>query len=188
MPVQDGQHQRGDGSRDGTRPENAPCGEPQPNRPGNRWRLAGRRNLSQGKVFVEAFRRQPVDCARQQCNERAPGRIGPPRAAIEVHRDVTACAGVLEKAQVLLRRAKKHRHLVEWDAAFRFIVVVRAIRACHHSRPIVGGRRGKRRRQLCFLLLHLRRKAEGRCQNRCGKRICVFQHSVQFQCTRGRRL
>ena len=85
-------------------------------------RLAGDlRHLAERQVFVEALGGQAVDRARQQRDEGAAGGIGPARAAIEVHRDAAARAGVLEQPEVLLRRAQEHGHLVERHAAAGFV-------------------------------------------------------------------
>src|SRR5262249_53756150 len=84
-----------------------------------RWCLADLRHLSERQILVEPLRRQAVDRARQQGNERAPRRIRTLRAACEERRYLPACAGVFENAEVLLRRSKKDRHLVEPDAALR---------------------------------------------------------------------
>ncbi len=75
------------------------------------------RHLAEREVLVETLGRQAVHRARQQRHERASRGIGPPGAAIEVDRHVAAGAGVLEQAQVLLRRAQKYRHLVERHTA-----------------------------------------------------------------------
>ena len=80
-------------------------------------RLKNGRHLSERQVFVESLGRQPVDRARQQRDERAAGRIGPPGAAIEIHRHAAARARMLEQAEVLLRRAQEDGHLVERHAA-----------------------------------------------------------------------
>ncbi len=58
--------------------------------------LGDPRDLAERKIFVEPLGGQPVDGRRQQGDERAAGRIGAPRAAIEVRGDAATRAGVLE--------------------------------------------------------------------------------------------
>src|SRR5207253_2528757 len=53
---------------------------------------------------------------RQQRDEGTTGRIRTPSAAIEVHRHSAASTGVLEEAQILLRRPEEDRHLIERHA------------------------------------------------------------------------
>ena len=79
------------------------------------------RHLTERQVFVEAFGRQAFDRARQQRDERAAGRIGPPDAAVEIRGHAGARAGVLEKPEVMLRRPQEDRHLVERDAPFGLV-------------------------------------------------------------------
>jgi len=77
--------------------------------------------LSERQILVEAFGREPFNGRREQGHERAARRIGPHRAAIEIHGHAAASRRVLEKTQVLLRRAEKHRHLVERHAGGRLV-------------------------------------------------------------------
>ena len=67
------------------------------------------------------FADSPSTAHDSSATNARPGRIRPARAAIEVHRHAAARAGVLEQAEVLLRRAQKHGHLVERHAALRFV-------------------------------------------------------------------
>jgi hypothetical protein len=64
---------------------------------------------------------QALDGAGQERDERAAGRIGTPRAAIEVHRNAAARGSVLQQAQILPRCAEDDRHFVERHAALRFV-------------------------------------------------------------------
>ncbi len=79
------------------------------------------RHLAEREVLVESLCRQSFDRARQQRDERPAGRIGPANAAIEIRLDAGACAGVLEKAEVVLRGPDEDGHLVERHAALRFV-------------------------------------------------------------------
>ena len=78
-------------------------------------RFADRRHLAEREVFVEPLRRQAVHRTVQKRDECAAGRVGTPGAAIEIHRHIATGTRVLEQAEVVLRRAQQHRHLVEAD-------------------------------------------------------------------------
>jgi hypothetical protein len=68
----------------------------------------------------ESLGRQPFGGARQQRQKRAAGRIRTTSAAIEVCRDLRSSEGMFEQADVLLRRAEQHGHLVEANASRGF--------------------------------------------------------------------
>ncbi len=94
-PADDGQHQRPDRSRDGTRCENAPCGKPQPNS-GNRRRQClgklGRGHKPVRRRLRQRFGHGPIDGRRDRV-PKAPHRrhrVGQPLG----DHDLRARAGV----------------------------------------------------------------------------------------------
>ncbi len=64
---------------------------------------AGRRDLAEREVFGEAARRELLERAVEQEQERAPGGVGAPRAPREEGRDARAMERGLEEARVGLR-------------------------------------------------------------------------------------
>src|SRR5204862_2212250 len=66
--------------------------------------LAQGRYLAEGQVFVEPARRQTFDRARHERNEGAAGWVRASCPTVDVHRHAATRAGVLEQAEVLLRR------------------------------------------------------------------------------------
>src|SRR5204863_1322507 len=57
--------------------------------------------LPERQVFVESFRRQPLDRTRQQRDERPARGIGTADAAVEVRGHAAAIARVLEQAEIV---------------------------------------------------------------------------------------
>src|SRR5207302_4487374 len=82
-------------------------------------RTSGGRHLTERKIFVEAFRGEFFNGAREHRDECAAGRIGPTRAALEPCGNAGALKRMLEQSQILLRRPEEDGHLIELDAAPR---------------------------------------------------------------------
>src|SRR5207247_8428204 len=75
------------------------------------------RHLAERQVLGKPARRQVVDRAREEREERAAGWMRPARSSVEVRRDAGAPQRVLEKAAVLLRRPNDDGHAVERNAS-----------------------------------------------------------------------
>src|SRR5207247_1232262 len=63
--------------------------------------------------------RKVLDRAPQKREIRAPRRVWPARATLEIRRHARASERMLEQRRILLRRAHGNRHAIERDAAAR---------------------------------------------------------------------
>jgi hypothetical protein len=149
-------------------------------------RVAELRHLAEREVFVEALGRQPSTAHESSAtNARPADRAG--GAAIEIDGHAAARAGVLEQAEVLLRRAEKHRHLVERHAAAASSSTRRTISTA--SRPRPARRTAARRRPLAHRrtigLENVRAAGSRVARGRCA--VDVILDGAAERCQRGER-
>src|SRR5262249_17179007 len=84
---------------------------------GGAWRDRDVRNLAERQVLGKTRGGQPLGRAGEERQERAACRMGTTRAAVEPAGNARGGEGVLEQAEVRVRRAHEDRDLVEARAA-----------------------------------------------------------------------